>query len=188
MAKRPKDGGYALSDVVERLDPMAARQSSRRTIPCIGVDSTPDGYVVYRGTMLVESAEPLSPKHVRPWLETRPTDVKIPAVIQANIGGNTELKRARVVKGHPVLTQVGWEVVFGEAADSCADRTERELTKQTKAMWKARRTWWRHLCPKRERSGPVGTEPIMPERVAVPHDEACPYCGAVEGGKKASAA
>ena len=161
---------------------------SSEQLPCLVVRSTPDGFVVGRALVDASAVTWLSPTHVRPWLETRPTDVRIPALVQGNIGGNTELKPARTAKGVPVATPVAWEVLFGEAHDTSSKRAHDELGRQIRATWNGRPTWWRHNCPKKLRSGLTGTEPTLPERVATRTGEPCAHCRATEGGKKASAA
>lgn len=146
---------------------------------CLVMRATSDGYVVGRALVEASDVEWLSPTHVRPYTETRPTDVNIPAMRQGNIGGQVELKPARFAKGVPIATQVGVEVVFGEALDAAALRAKRELKSQFDALVKTRKTWWRHLCERSKRDG-------WAQWRAVRHGQACD-CGATET-RKASAA
>lgn len=146
------------------------------------VRATPDGYVVGRALVDVAAVEWLSPTHVRPHHKNLPTDVRIPAMKQGAVGGQVELKPARLAKGRPVPTQVGVEVIFGEALDATALRASRELKAIFAAMVKSRRTYWRHLCT--AKITVTGADEWFTLR-STPHGEAC-ECGATEAKRSAA--
>lgn len=152
-------------------------------LPCLVVRATPDGYAVGRALIDAGAVTWVTPTHVRPWSETRPRDVMVPAVKQANLGGNVELKPARLVKGVPVMVTTGQHVVFGESMDAAAQRSKLELRKQFDAMVRGRRVFWRHLCASKVLDG-------LPTWLGTARGEVCPHCGAAEkvAPMKASAA
>ena len=145
-------------------------------LPCLVVRATPDGYVVGRALVEASGVEWISPTHVRPWTETRPTDVRVPAQMVGVFGGQAELKPARTAKGVPVATQVGVHVVFGELLDAAAHRAKGELKRMFDALLKARRSYSRHLCATNEAGDSVS--PADPSRLwrALPLGEPCPHC------------
>lgn len=183
MAKRPRydmpeSGGETTPGHYGR-DRMPA--PSTEQLPCLVVRATADGYVVGRAIVDASAVTWLSPRHERPWIETRPQDVRIPALKEANIGGNVELKPARLVKGVPVAQTVAWHIVFGEMLDAAVHRAREELRRQFDALVKGRRSWWRHKCAKHEHNH-------LPVWLGVPLGETCPHCGATEPKPKATVA
>lgn len=170
MAKRRGDEASGGQTTVGHYGARIQRGPESEQLACLVVKATADGYVVGRALVDLGAVEWISPSHTRPWLETRPTDVRVPALVQGNIGGRTELRAARTAKGVPVPTTVGYEVVFGEMLDSASQRAKGELKRMIEGVVKRRRTYWRHLCA-------AALMQDLPTRIATLNGERCAHCG-----------